>query len=212
MLPYRLAEEFRDRYAESVIYYKQQPIYVSQITPRIGGNDVKLHYFNLPISRKTAADLQEVSATDPELSDSQFNLGYCNDCLSGRFGLTALYLQRMPVRRSKQGLDHHNVYFPRDGDNNMDFSACLHHTHFMDMLVNAYPVYDEARNHITSSQRYGVVAFHKHFGLQFSKLDLWYLHYKGKKIASSGDGYTFKLAQVYTHLNEVLEENLLKVA
>jgi len=90
----------------------------------------------------------------------------------------------------------------------MNFPAAMGMPTFVQMLKNSYPSWRMCRTELVNNRgKYQSLAFHKVFALSYNSLDLFYLHYKGKPIATSHDGDVYKLETVNQHLKELLLEH-----
>src|SRR5690349_1280639 len=142
MLNYHDRASLNDRYPESIIYLKDDPIYIT------GTGDGSLGY--IPLSPKLTynslirGELQPkmVLSNDPDVRDNPFNLGFINgvkhsECVDDDAGLwdkylTVSFVSRMPVRRWKQGLTQQNLHF--GGKAFLDWRTSLSHEGFANTL------------------------------------------------------------------------------
>lgn len=217
MLHYRTLEEFSDRYLSTIIYFKGEPIYITDVYNgrTDGSSDVKFLYQKLPYDYHKENKQFRESVHHPDFTDVP-NLGYANSFTKITDGAETiqhgLYLTKIPVRRNKQGLYSENLHVPRN-NSGKGFTELLYSEKFVDMLCGKYTTFDVVKNEITKNPlSFGVIGFDPQFALEFNKLEQLVLYYRHDPIAYSLDGDKFTLTKSKRWLAEVVEEKGLKVA
>ena len=224
-LPYRRPSEFIDRYSSSVIYYKNEPVWITGITPQRDSPEeeyekketppVYLNFQRLPYDSREDNRTHKFLASDENFSAVPIHVGYSNGFVvyhdkTGDVTKRALYLTRMPVRRNKQGLCQQNLLLPRNSGT--DFNHLLYSQDFIDMLKNVYTSFEDVKKKVyTQRETVQSVAFDKKLALEYNVLGQFILYYKGQQIAYSLDGDRFVLTPESRFLQEVLESKGLKV-
>lgn len=220
MLPYKRSSEFRDRYLNSIIYYKGDPVHVYDISPARDRDDdredtnITLSVTFLPYDH-TVNKSQKLSAFDPGFYDTPTYLGYANAFTrmseqQDRLIQYGTFLTRMPIRRSRQGVCSENLFIPRSSGHG--FNDLLYKPGFMKMLKNEYPSFRETKELVLKDKDTGSWAFDPKFALEFTQLDQFHLYYKNLPVGYSLDGDNFVLSKGSFWLREILEEKGLKVS
>ncbi len=222
MLPYTKPIEFYERYFQSIIYYDNAPVYVTDVDPPGRRDDhdrvfkeIILYVIPLPYSHTFDSRPSRFSAFDDKFSDTPIHLGYANSFKvnNSRFDedyRRGYYLSRIPVRQSKQGLHSSAIWLPPNGG--YSFSDLLYSQPFVDMLRKNYKPFQEIKEVLLKNRSsYGPIAFDPQLALEFNTLDQWILYYKNSAVAHSFDGDKFILAQSKLWLTESLEEKGLQV-
>lgn len=206
-LPYKNFGELSERYQGSIIYYGAEPVFVQDIL-----EDHPVNGLNVWNIGDKAMKRRVVKASEVELIDHAFNLGYINklphddgDYDEDRDYLTS-YCYRTPKRQWKQGLNEYNI----------DFEPLLKSFHelttnpmFRDMLMNKYPTLKQAKKLLKLPIR--EVAFNQKLALVLNRADQVYLEYRGTTIGVSEDGDKFKLRPSHTYMREFVEAKGIEV-
>lgn len=221
MLPYSRSSEFHDRYMNSVIYYKNDPIWVTDVSPQGHRDDerdnqrVYLHFTTLPIDHLIVSKTHKVLTTDEHFTAIPIHVGYSNsfqriDALSPNPVKYGVYLSRMPIRRSRQGLSAEAVVMPRSGGKT--FNNLLSCPNFVSMLKQEYQTYQKVKELISGNRlEYGCFAFDPKFAVELTTLDQFVLYYKNQQVGYSLDGDTFTLSKTNQWLQQTVEEKGLKI-
>lgn len=221
MLPYKLEDEFRDRYLHTIITFKGEPVYITDVyrgrsrdAEREG--EIKFIYAPLPYDYNRESKQVRELATHPDFSDSFENLGYANAfstiSYSGedliKYGV---YITRIPVRRNKQGLFSENLHIPKN--TGRSFLDLMYQTEFVDMLQGKYPSFESVKQLIIAEHtKYGIMGFSPQFALEFNKLEQVVLYCRTDPVGFSLDGGdSFQLIKSKKWLIEAVEEKGLRV-
>lgn len=137
------------RLTGSVILFDNEPHYVYEIREASDGiPTAKMFKCPVNVSNLTASALIQKKLSDPGFGKFRpISPGFVNffeGCpFTGRVSYHASFLDRVPVRRTKQGLSRENtqVLNPKDS---MDFRGLLSSQSFCDMVANKYPEYGDA--------------------------------------------------------------------
>lgn len=218
-MKYDTLEEAQSRLKSTIIYYKDEPVFVRDIVDLRPGNPYRrgmeerfdLHYYTLGQNRRPS----HAVLSDPEYRQNNFRLGYLN-LDSGVPGIDpggkyrTAYITRIPTRRTKQGICQENLMIAptereiggiRFGDIHMSQPV-------KDMLVGKYPSIDEAIGAVAAGSY--SMAFHRHFAMSYDEFrgDAVLL-YRGNKIGF-GDGDVMTLAPQYQFCREAALEAGIK--
>lgn len=211
-MPYENIQEYGHRLRDSIVLYKGMPVYVRDISPV--GNDGEsgdfLHVTELPGFKKSYF----VRTKDPNLNYKTFNFGYCNSKTH------AIYITRMPVKKSKQGITKDCLSIPNLTDMNFDgmeltgsggpiptgvvYDKLIRTKAFTDMVTNNYPALGYAYEMLMTGTK--GCAFHRNFALIRDPLELEVLLYKGERAASIAKFPYFKVPKAKYWLRETMEE------
>ncbi len=198
MIPYRTVEEVDDRMGGTICMYDDAPVFVIRAIAADRG--VKIAYMPMPCTpgrypELTTPGIKTAAVTDELWRAHDFCLGYINR------PIRAFYVSRIPVRRWKQGLNPHNL-------KPMVLLGEYHHVlsdpHFTRMLRGDYPTLRAGAAAVMLQP--GIVAFDRRWAIEYTEHELYWLHYRGKQVASSQDGQSFKLPRKFLYLREAILE------
>jgi hypothetical protein len=205
-MPYETQEEAKMRLEGTVVMYDERPCFVREIIQ--ADQDLVARLNPMPRMR----DDLPVNIKDEKLVARGLRLGYVNYGARG-----VVYVERMPVRRYKQGICRDNLYFklhnnPGVGNNQRDYwQALLGRKEFTDMLVNAYPSVDKCIDELNAGGDKKAAAFAREFALEKDELGLFFLYHKGNKVAWGEPTTGYTLPSEYMYLREVLQEAGIEV-
>ena len=177
-----------ERLIETYIRYDGKPVLVRDV--QSGDGEIKLDLYNYGNGMH---DLRDIS--DPKFNFHPIPLGYVN---SDGY---AYYLQRMPERRWKQGIDHRSVECK-----NQIGPARRHVLLQMPLynsIVNPFPSYEQVLEEIRADAVKSR-AFHKKFALMREGLGNKVMRYKERTIGWLEDDRIL-LSKDYIYLKEMLE-------
>lgn len=221
MLPYSRPSEFHDRFVNSVIYYKNEPVYVTDVSPQSqrdeerDGMRVYIHFHSLPYNDHQESKMHKVLATDENFTAIPIHIGYSNsfsriDSLTPTPIKYGSYLSRMPIRRSRQGLSAESTVIPKSCGKS--FANLLYSPGFVSMLKKEYDPYNTVKMLIINNRlSYGCVAFDAKFAVELTSLDQFVLYHKNQQVGYSLDGDVFVLSKANCFLQETLEEKGLRL-
>lgn len=198
-------ETLTNRYSNSVIYHKKEPVYVRSVQLQ-GDQSVSLNGWLVgPAARQQP---WKADSEDEHLADEPFNLGYMNGIAKtaddGEAFISCAYVERVPRRQWKQGL-HDGIISFRGAVKFMTFQAAVGNKHFADMLKNQYPNAREAVASINGNTQ--MVAFNRRLAIRKTNLDLFELHYRGAPVGTSDDPFgRWRLADRFKYLRELIEQ------
>ncbi len=216
---YQTRDEAQLRLSNTVVIYDKAPIWVRQALHNDEGLIV------LEVCRLKGNRTKVIELRDPKLNLRNLPLGYMN-CTSN-----VRYLTRIPTRRYKQGLCRSNVHIPNldaevmGGVINQQFyqeeeqpapGADLQHIMgeegFTHMMTGVYPAYANVMELLTDKKRpIQSMAFSRTLALAKDNIELIYIGYKGERVGWSEDGEQFKLAKQFHYLNEIMEQNGVRI-
>lgn len=203
-------EDIQQKLACTVVLYDKKPKMVHSASTKGGKPGVML------------TDLHGLNAVWAPITDSLLDykslggtLGYVN-VVTDDYS-QAVYLTRMAVRKSIQGLSGANVSVPGLYPNyktgapgkNISWSLLLKNAAFENMVYGVYPKLSDMpglfAGHATS------VAFHRLFAAKLHRVGPFYLEYRGKDIAWSDTPDAWNLSKNFFYLMETLEFNDIPV-
>lgn len=218
-IKYENVEDAKMRLRQTVVLYKDEPVYITDIIRGEGKDDVlRVLFTDLPTD---TLEVRNPFRNDPKVRDdpgpkperkyisskyfdiAPFRMGYVNDKKG------AFYCSRMPGRNQKQGLSGDN-FKGRDNFGRVvgwaEFLACKN---IKEMVGNIYPTFEQAVKALDKSP---AVAFHRDFCLVKDEVvpALIWLYYKGNKVGMINKGET-TLGPKFNCLKESLQEMHLKV-
>lgn len=202
------------RLAGSVVSYKGEPVYITDVhrgqedevfrvyikdlpSNEIGGDDI------FERARARLEERQEGKARRYILSKdvdiSPFKLGYVN----GK--TTAFFATRQPYRMQRQGLHSENFEARDHKGNKITFTSFLSCAGLLDMYHNKYPTFEEALKKL--SEKLPSVAFSREFCVERDPVvpEIQNLYFKATKVGVVMNGGAV-LGTKYLCLNEMLEE------
>lgn len=205
---FQTVEEINYRYTGSIIYKGKKPILVRDALHQRGDghfvNGANLYY--LEIGEGFNLNQKDTPASDPELSDGPFSLGYINGIEhqddEGHISADISYCTRVPVRKWKQGLTQQNLSFQGGG---LTFNKACVTKGFMHMLQGVYPSFEEAKKNI--GPRIRRIAYNRHWAIGVNKIGTYDLFYRGQGVgvgAKSPD--QLELGPKFTYLQEAFND------
>lgn len=207
-------EDASQKLASTVILFKEEPIYILSV----GGSPKKivLNYWDLPMKPDSKADQRAITIGEPGLDYRTLGmrLGYMN-AEHEKGHQQALYVSRMAVRKSIQGLSKQNTFIPDFSKNEIAglmpvkclFDNCYAKPFFRDMLKGIYPDLKKVKDRMENDEKLMSMSFNRLFAVTRKNVGPFFLEYKGKDIAWSANLHKFMLAPTYKHLAETLEHH-----
>jgi len=156
------AEQAALRLNNAVILFEGEPHYVQSVGP-MTAKGPKVFMWKLPVNTNNPpAGFIEKYLTDTGFGKFQpINPGMINffeGCpFTGRVTYHASYLDRIPVRRTKQGLARENTSLTNPKDE-VDFRGAISSQSFCDMVQGHYPDYAEAVDSLVNDSSIAVTA------------------------------------------------------
>lgn len=211
-------EEANQKLAQTVIFYEDEPVYVSEAAGRRGA--IKLNLMKIPHLSETLT----VPLKDPKLNFRNLGgrIGYIN--VNEQFYREAIYSWRTHVRsaRQTQGLSRANMRFtmirgfPDEGipGRSPVWEDMYRKDYGKDSLKGVYPSIEDASKSLFRDEnpRFST-AIHRLYAFKRPKIGPVYFEYKGKDIGWTDDFHTIRLHEDYSHLGEDIESlGNLKVA
>lgn len=204
---YETAEEARQKLEHSVVLFDNQPVYIQGTAGKRGA--LQLIYKGLPWSDSEQGQLAAIDDPRWDFRSGGSKLGY-TDMLNTREGhLESVFISRMPVRHSRQGLDDRTVYIsiPDTPTNDRyDFQSLIRSEHGLRKVIcNQYDSVQDVFKKITSdNRRYKSLPFSRKLALLYDRVSPPVLLYRNEKVGYTEDGVTFKLANHKKFLTEEL--------
>lgn len=199
-------EDIQQKLGGTVVLYDKKPMAVHSAGTKGGKPGI------------TFTDLHGMNAawvniTDPKLDYKSLGgiLGYVN-VVNNDYS-QAIYLTRMAVRKSIQGLSDANVYIPNLSPNHktgslgksLSWSLLSKNAAFENMVLGVYPKLSEMSGLFSGYAT--SVAFHRLFAVNLPKVGPFFLEYRGKDIAWSDTPDAWNLSKNFFYLMETLEFN-----
>jgi hypothetical protein len=163
---------------DTVCRYKGQPVYV-----RTGDKGKSITLFKLDETDKLVAT---ITKDDVNFDIASIALGYVN----GERTLRALYVSRLPLRRTKQGIDPRALKIsaiPGSGAGAAPNStSIIFSKSFIEMVNNTYPSVEEAlpalRAALAKDGTTGSIAVSKDIAISIDKMGIVRVHYKNEYV------------------------------
>jgi len=206
-------EDANQLVSNSIVYISGAPVWVEAITGGSSKSGFTGVAYELPFNVNGEHKAVPLNLNDPAVQYDKFNVGYYNNR-----GQAAIYLERGSVRQYAQGLTaqqvRRRVFQEKNGSFGYDkfgFRDALYDPHFLNMLANKYPSFDEAAKKVKDGSA-TTLAFTRYLavGLDSFRGDL-ILYYKGQRIGWSSDAINVMLPKDFQHLREILDNSKLKV-
>jgi hypothetical protein len=213
-IKYETVDDARLRLRNTVVRYKDQPVYITNINRGEGGDDIlRVLFTELPTAknpkRNPFDDMEPVEGDKRKYISSKFfdispfKMGYVNSKTG------AYYTERMPNRIQKQGLCAENFRGVTNFGTQVAWQTFIGTPEMVEMIAGKYPTFDQA---LTALKKCPAVAFNREFCLVKDEVvpDLIYLYHKGKKVGYYSHKETI-LGNQFKCLKESLEEMQIKV-
>lgn len=217
---YDTVEEIRQKIDGSVVLYDGYPV-------RIFGADgskskLVVHCMKLPLESKPI-QMSDNGMLHIPASDSKWDF----KSLGSRLGyvqtkgplstLDSVFVSRVPVRRSRQGLDTHTTTVispPEWGGYRLTIEQLMYQPNFVNTMMGSFPKSKEAFNTlINSSKIVQSVPISRKLAMSYDRVSPPVLLYRTEKVGYTEDGTVFKIAEHKKYLTETLVDmEGLKVA
>jgi hypothetical protein len=191
-----------------VIFYKDEPVYVTNVWGR--DDDIRIKYVSLDNLRKwwrdgDVGDIVKQAALDEDFRWDNFKLGYVQ--INDR----ACYVSRMPYRQWRKGLSRGVVHLNFDSDHmRLDWQRWMGEP-LKKCLLDDYPTFEEAVDKLdkvldkNADLGYNPsIAFNRYLSLSLDGLGITKLLYKTEPIAYGDDKKVFKLGVHHSYFKEML--------
>lgn len=206
---YDTAEEARQKLEGTVVLYDNVPVYI--VTATGNKNKVNLHYQLLPL--ESGAEKLTRSITDPlwDFRTGGTKLGYTEAKNPSTGQIESVFLSRVPIRHSRQGLDSKTIQiqqFDRDRLYNISWSDIIQRGDGLNKTVkNIFSTPLIAFKNVTNNfKEYQSVPIHRKLSLMYDTISPPYLIYRNEKVGYTEDGTLFKLAKHKQYLSEELQD------
>lgn len=156
-------DDIRSRLGSTVIRYKNHPYFCE-------ANGENLDLLDLVTKRVT----HRVAADDPYIDISSLTLGYFN------IGMAAVYIQRHPYRRYKQGVDLNALEYRTLSKDFVYGAHDMFCQGFVEGLLDRYPSFAKAVSNMLTDKAQSV-ALSRDVALKREK-DLFKVHVKGDEV------------------------------
>lgn len=216
-------EEAQFRLAGTVVTYDSKPCYVQNVEEHRDGI-IRLQIVPLPHNvgrgvRENRDDIDEDSNLFPagalirkKINSPKFNrfrtmpLGYMNYFDNGRNGARvtmAHYVERIPVRRSKQGLSQEGCRMKTVTEQmQVTFAGMIASQAFYEMAIGEYPSYEEAYQRLVTGS---CIAVTRDFAVYRDQDGFPYLLHQNKKIGICSRD-TVTLGRNFQYMREEIVE------
>lgn len=203
MLNHKNYEDIMHKYAQSIIFYKGEPVMCIGAVPQHDGCQVRYSKLG-PNYRDGMEEEKRVSAEDDAFCDGPFKLGYVNGVsILNEEGMPVRgtsFVARAPIRKYKQGLSSQNLVFYGRG---LSYNVACRMPEFVDMLKGKYPTYNQCVKVLGDAVRQ--IAYHRHFAIGIGKLDQAELFYRGQIVGQGKDYKNIELAPRFRFLQEAFD-------
>lgn len=215
---YDTVEEAKQKLANCVVLYDGHPMYVRDAGK--GRQGIELYCYKLPVSRVNRNEDFTLLINDPKWDFKTFGskLGYMSIKNPANEMFESLFVSRVPVRHSRQGLDDKTTLLTPcldEGSYRFSFHDVIYNDTFgiIKTIKNDFPSPESAFKLLTENPQYHSVPIHRKITFLYDQVSPPYLVYRNDKIGYSEDGKTFKLAKHKTYLQEELSDMIgLKIA
>lgn len=207
---YDSQEEARFRLANTVVEYDGEAVYVSSVENHDDGV-LRVKIVNMPLDAAVAGGgkAQRKLINSPKFRRFQtVKMGWCNHFENGM--TQASFVERTPVRRSKQGLsaEAYAASLPhpnRDGGrglmrSSLSFNQAIHSVAFCEMVRGEYPTYEDTIKMLVNNSS---IAVSHDFLIQRSGEGLLRLWYKKDIVGTIVRGQIF-LFENFGYLRETI--------
>lgn len=217
-IKYEHLDDASMRLRNTVVRYKGDPVYITNIRPGTGDEIFRVYFQPLPVKKVDgfiAPRKVRLGPDGPEFVEeaeeerryissrnfdiSPFKMGYVNDPKG------AAYCSRLPTRKQQQGLCAENFGASSVGGN-FNFNSFLSCPGVVDMVHGRYPSLAEAQRLLAEKQS-PLIAFHRDFAISRDEIlgNLFHVFYRGNKVGAYLDGGLI-LGDKYRCLKESLIE------
>lgn len=179
-------EDARMRLLNSVVRFKDQAVTITDIN---AGLTVYFTYLATGNASKAAIESRDWDW-------SPVPTGYVNT------NRHAVYVERMPVRKWKQGLHRDNTKIRGEGQRLIDRDI-IFSKHFAQTVKMKFPKYKDALKDVTNN-KYKSRAFSLHYSLDRDEIGLLWLMYRGFKVGWYA-GEIFQFGDGFGYLQEELD-------
>lgn len=180
--------------AQTFVMYNGTPV---QVRPGaiVDNGDIMIPIVEVGATRKA----NYVSLEDPGLNVRKFNVGYMQN------GNDVIFLRRIPARIRQQGLSPGNNLVPADRMVALP-PRLSGHVGFRDMLMKAYPTFEEAMYRLEAEPELVSVALSRDAAISRDPTfpQLMFLKYRGQTCAVK-EGAKFSLSHQHQYLKELFE-------
>ncbi len=204
---YDTAEEAKQKLGDSVVLFDGRPVYI--YSSDISGDRVRLIFVDLPLPKKSEYRFEFIDHPSWDFRSLGSKLGYVNYFDKNSEKWDIVYLSRVPVRTSRQGLDSKTVScrLPIWTENGIDWSHLLYTEPFIDMFNNKRLSPTAAFQKLMSDpDEYNSISFSKKFALYYDQVNPPNLIYRNKKIGYTEDGLSVKLSRNALYLAEEIRD------
>lgn len=214
---YDTAEEAKQKLVDSVVLYDGRPVYVSAAGGKKGS--VNLHFKPLPLNPRedihSDNTIRTISETGWDFRSLGTRLGFTEVANPYCKKLDSVYLSRVPIRHSRQGLDNKTTQLLcYDRDYEFSWNNIIYDSDGLAKTVaNSFRSPKEAFNLLSNTTAYKSIPIHRKLALIYDHVSPPCLLYRMDKIGYTEDGLTFRLAKHKEYLREELVDMMgLKIA
>lgn len=213
---YDTVEEARQKLESSVVLYDSVPVYIQSCSGK--KNEVNLTFINLPVTGKDQEKTIR-SITDPrwDFRSIGTRLGYTPVKSPVNNSWETVFVSRVPIRHSRQGLDNSTVsviQFDTGSGYGYSWNDVLMSGGLIRTIKGDYPSTESAFDKITKDpELFKSIPVHRKLALFYDKVNPPNLLYRNDRIGYTEDGRIFKLAKHKNFLREELTDVIgLKIA
>lgn len=197
--------------------YNNIPVYIVGATGK--KKNVNLHFRNLPLNDEKDPLTRTIDDPLWDFKSGGARLGYTTVLNQVNTNLhDTVFLSRIPVRHSRQGLDNRTVmihHLERDTEQGYSWGDILNRgPGLINTIRGNFDAPEVAFNLITENNKeWKSIPIHRKLVLVYDKVSPPYLIYRQEKIGYTEDGKNFKLAKHKSYLKEELVDMIgLKIA
>lgn len=215
---YDTVEEIKQKLIGSVVLFDGHPVLLKDAEKK--KSSINLFFYRLPISRTKTVEAEIVDVSDPKWDFRNFGqkLGYISikNPVSDKF--ESLFITRVPVRHSRQGLDDKTTLItpcPEEGSYRFSWTDIVYNdtSTITNTVKNQFPGVESAFQILTKNKEFHSIPIHRKITFLYDQVCPPYLIYRSDKIGYSEDGKLFKLARHKEYLREELTDMIgLKIA
>ena len=215
---YNTVEEVKQKLVNSVVLFDGFPVYIQNAAKN--KKEIELFYLKVPILRNENIKPEVAFICDPKWDFKTFGtkLGYVSvkNPLNEKF--ESLFITRVPIRHSRQGLDDRTTLLtscPEEGSYKFSWNDVIYNksTTINNTIKNQFPSIESAFNTLINNYEYHSIPIHRKITILYDQISPPYIIYRNDKIGYSEDGKIFKLAKHKNYLREELTDMIgLKIS
>lgn len=191
---YDSADEISMRLRSTIVMFKGEPVYVSEVTPHNAQDELEttVYYHSLPYSRNSRAKVAPFTEFQKFGNAQTFNTGYFNIQHRDLDFHSVGYLSRLPSRRTRQGIGNENTTVLLSPEyqrllGRTSITSLLSYQGVKEMFMNVYEDTGTVTKRLEDAEPHSAYALSKDFALITDQMEQVILLYKGTQVAVCSD-------------------------